>query len=191
MRASYTLIQHPSHSNFPQYSVTLVSEVTSRWLQLETQPLTSIAREKAESRGGAKAQLLLRVVASGVKLLEAECRASNLPPALSGQTVMKTLGAPGRTPGDQRHDTLLSEVATAAPPAPLSVPGDELLYMDPPGSSEDVVHLDLVSKLNLSVLQQDSLSERSRETKPSFGLQILSAENNMSNYYWISALGKI
>lgn len=121
--------------------------------------MTFITREEAESQGGTKAQLLLRVVASRVKLVEAECLASNLPPALSGQTVMKTLGASRCTPENQRHDTLLSKVATAVPPALLAVHGEKLLHMDPPGRPEDVVHIDFVSKLSLSVLQQDSLSE--------------------------------
>lgn len=73
---------------------------------------------------------------------------------------MKTLGASRCTPEDRQHYTPASEAATAGPPAPLVVPDEKLLLVDPPGSSEDLVHIDFVSKLSLSVLQQDSLSER-------------------------------
>lgn len=53
----------------------------------------------------------------------------------------------------------MGEWATAAAPAPhtLAPPAEKLLSVDPPGSSEDGVHIDFVSKLSLSVLQQDSL----------------------------------
>lgn len=92
------------------------------------------------------------------------------------------------TPGDQRLPT---EVATAAAPVPLAeaeVPGERLVSMDPPGSSQHVVHVDFVSKLGLSVLQQDSLSEhgKSQAEEPTIeqtnhiGLRLLPAYKIMS-----------
>lgn len=127
------------------------------------QRLSSQGRKEAESQGGATTQVLLvSRGASRVKLVEAECRASDLPPAVfrsDRHEDTQSFSLHTRRP-TTLHYTPLSEAATACPPAPLVVPDEELLLLDLPGSSEDLVHVDFVSKLSLPVLQQDSLSEQ-------------------------------